>query len=104
MSSRTWCFNSRRERYSGRVAHRAAVEEPGEADEQQRPAEQRDRGEGLAEAQRPVTSSGVSVPEAATMPAKPTPHRLSPTIRPVAVSTPIRRANSGLARPSAHLS
>jgi len=38
----------------------------------------------------PTTASGASLPVAATMPANTTPNRLSPTISPVAISTPSR--------------
>ena len=46
--------------------------------------------------------AGSSLSVAATSPAKATPNRDSPTISPVAISTPSRSANSGLGARLAH--
>ena len=52
----------------------------------------------------PTTANGESLPDTATTPAKATPKRLSPTMKPVAPSTPIRLTNSGFFCLPAHFS
>ena len=58
---------------------------------------------GTAQANSLIRASGESLLVAPTIAAKATPNRLSPTISPVAISTPMRSANSGFAARAAHL-
>ena len=66
-------------------------------------AREQDEAERHRQANSSTTASGESLSVAPTIPAKATPNRLSPTISPVAMSTPSRSAKAGLGARSAHL-